>query len=36
MAEPMGMKRSAIACRRLSTARRAGVTAPTGAMIQVS
>ena len=35
-AEPIGMKRSAIARRRLSTERLAGVTAPTGAMIQVS
>ena len=33
---PTGMKRSAIGMRRLSTCRRAGVIAPTGAMIQVS
>ena len=33
---PMGMKRSVTACRRLSTCRRAGVMAPTGAMIHGS
>ena len=33
---PMGMNRSVTACRRLSTWRRAGVMAPTGAMIHGS